>query len=268
MPRPHTEFIQHQALDWKPLASDYLRPAMAKTLSRDPASGAMTNLLHYEPGLDQEISFFQSADEEFFILDGDLSINGVRYGPGDYGYLPKGFLFNRFKSDAGATVITCWEGTVEARAGDSPGAGYRIDQLIGQMKTEDMAWEDANDPTIAGANVGIKVLRLDPQTHERTWLLRIVIEDGQPFEINGVEQHPCVEECFLIEGDMAMTQGNMRDGAYFWRPPMIPHGPMGTRRGFFGFFRSKEGEAFATQWSEAKTPIDWDAAYRPILPAS
>lgn len=267
MPRPHTEFIQQQQLDWTPLPPEGLRRASVKTLSRDPTSDATTNLLRYDPGLEQDTPFTQSADEEFFVVDGDLAINGVRYRRGDYGFLPEGFLFSRFGSDSGATVLTCWEGAVQARPSDSPGAGYRIDRLMGQIRTADLPWEDANDPTLAGANVGIKVLRLDPQTQERTWLLRIVIEDGQPFEINGVERHPCVEECFLIEGDMTMTQGTMRDGAYFWRPPMIAHGPMGTRRGFFGFFRSKEGEAFATEWSEAKTAIDWNAAYRPILPA-
>lgn len=265
MPRPHTEFIQHQTLDWEPLPTERLRPASVKTLSRDPTTGATTNLLRYAAGVDHSASFVQSADEEFLVLDGDLAINGVHYRDGDYGFLPAGFLFTGFGSNAGATVITCWERELDVESSDSPSADYRVDRLIGQIKTRVLAWEDANDPTIAGANVGIKVLRLDPHTQERTWLLRIAIENDQPFEINGVEQHPCVEECFLIEGDMTMTQGTMRDGAYFWRPPMVPHGPMGTRQGFFGFFRSKEGEAFATQWSEAKTAIDWNAAYRPIL---
>ena len=55
------------------------------------------------------------------------------------------------------------------------------------------------------------------------------------------ETHPCVEEFFLLEGSLGWPQGMMRPGAYFWRPPVIEHGPGASLTGYLGLFRSREG---------------------------
>ena len=71
-----------------------------------------------------------------------------------------------------------------------------------------------------------------------TWLAA-----SAPYRITPLaEIHSTIEEAFLIRGDTLLGKhGEMRPGAYFWRPGMVEHGPMGNRSGSFFFFRTKEG---------------------------
>jgi hypothetical protein len=48
--------------------------------------------------------------------------------------------------------------------------------------------------------------------------------------------------------------GEMTPGAYFWRPPYVPHGPLCTRNGAMYFFRTKGGD-FDTTYEEVP---GWD----------
>ncbi|MEJ2534336.1 MAG: hypothetical protein P8008_02410 [Gammaproteobacteria bacterium] len=129
-----------------------------------------------------------------------------------------------------------------------------------------MAWGGATEPVVAGPRVGRKQLRPDSALGERTWILSMTGSEAEPVEVNGVERHPCVEEMYLLAGDFQMPSGLMRPGAYFWRPPMIPHGPMGTKTGFVALFRAREG-GFRTHWSDRGAAVPWGAAYNPVLPA-
>ena len=262
MPRPHTEFIQSQTIPWEQLPDSSPRAgAMRRLLSRDPASGATSNVLRCPPGWHYDGAHRLGCAEEFFVLDGNLVINGVAYGRGDYAYLPAGFERSDMSS-AGAEAIVYWEGQLELAAAD---ATQPSDTAIECLQSDALAWSSPTDSSLSVEQVGLKILR-QAANGDRTWLLKIDLLDGRPFEINGVETHPTVEETYLISGDMAMPMGQMQEGAYFWRPPYVRHGPMGTATGFLGLFRCKEGGAFATEWSAADQAIDWDAPYRPILP--
>jgi hypothetical protein len=56
------------------------------------------------------------------------------------------------------------------------------------------------------------------------------------------EIHPTVEESLTLRGDILLgSLGAMTPGCYFWRPPMVPHGPMYSRTGAEFFFRTKGG---------------------------
>ena len=107
-------------------------------------------------------------------------------------------------------------------------------------------------------------LRKDPDTGDTTWLLD-VDETGMGDEVNRLETHPVVEEVFVLSGEMHMPMGVLKQGAYFWRPPNIPHGPVGTKTGALGIFRCKGGP-LTTEWSEESYPVTWNAPYDPILP--
>ncbi len=194
-----------------------------------------------------------SRDEEFFVLDGAMTINGMDFSAGDYGYHPAGYERHQVVGPDGCGVLTFRE------PAGADGA------LIEHLRTRDMPWGSATDATVAGSSVGRKLLRPDSASGERTWMLKIETGPGKPFEIRGLEKHPCVEEVFLLDGDIAMPAGVMAPGAYFWRPADIVHGPMGTRTGFLGFFRAKEGP-FSTEWAKAESEIPWDASYDPVLP--
>lgn len=260
MPRAHTEFLRSGSLPWVAAPGGWARAdCETRLLSQDAASGACSLLLKYPPGWSGSVCL--ACDEEQFVLSGDLWVGATKYSAGDYAYWPARCARGAMGTRRGCTVLTFFEGVV---APTVP-ADYDESELIEKVSTSAMAWAPPSDATLAAGRVGRKVLKPSERSGGRTWLLKIEADGSNPFEISGVERHPCVEEMFLLEGDMAMTCGTMRKGDYFWRPPMIPHGPMGTRDGFLGFFRAKEG-AFDTEWSVTEEAIPWDAPYSPTLP--
>ena len=252
MPREHVEFIHAQAIPWNAESGRFDRTGAAvRVLSEDPVSGACSTVIRY-PGGWSAASTNLSDDEEFFVLAGELTLNNMTYGAGDYAYLPAGYVVEHRSSQPGATVLTFFEAA-------------QSDHFVERIATRTQEKIAASDPVVASERVSRQLLKPDSVNGERTWILHIDGSADNPFIVDGVERHPCVEEMFLLDGEFVMGCGRMRRGAYFWRPPMIPHGPMGTDVGFSGFFRAKEGN-FSTQWSDAESKVDWRAAYLPTLP--
>jgi len=86
------------------------------------------------------------------------------------------------------------------------------------------------------------------------------LRHGQKCEI-----HPVVEEMYLLGGEIIGPQGHMMPGAYFWRPPGLPHGPFGAKGGSLLLHRTIGGP-LSTTYADAPAPFDWHPAYNPILP--
>jgi hypothetical protein len=205
-----------------------------------------------------------TCDEEFLVLEGVLRVADIDYRAGDYAYLPAGFPRGALKTDTGCTLLSFCESAPALAYGEQP---FDADRLTTRIGTTEADWGEATDPNVVSASVERLLLRPDTPEGDRTWLLRLSIRDGEPYAINGIERHPCVEEMYLLDGDIHMPTGVMRPGAYFWRPPGLAHGPTGTRQGFVALFRAREGH-FSTEWSDADTPIAWDAEYDPVIPGS
>lgn len=159
-------------------------------------------------------------DKEFYVLRGEMRINDVSYETGDYAYMPAGFERRTTIVPSECEVLTFYEGETAL----PPGA------FVERIRTGEVEWGEASDPKVASASIRRLVLRPDTPSGERTWLLRL--ETAEPYEIRGVERHPCVGEMFLLDGDIHMSTGVMTPGAYFWRPANIPHGPTGSKEGF------------------------------------
>ncbi len=268
MARPHIEFVQAQVLPWKNLGTESSRPgAQAKSLSFDPETRAATVIMKYPKEWDMPIAHYLDSDEEFYVMEGALWIGSVEYTKGDYAYLPAGMPRPSMHSTAGATVMTFYEGSHRTVYGEAPLGLYDPARLIAKIASEKMPWGDPSDPIVAATanGAGRKLLRQDPQNGERTWLLRFGPDDPKKMTHGRIETHPVVEEVFLIEGEISMPYGTLKPGAYFWRPPHIEHGPVGTRKGLFGLFRCKGGP-LTTHWSEHEVPIEWNPRYTPTLP--
>lgn len=264
--RPHIEFIQAQVLPWTPQGPASARPGTEmKTLSRDAETGAASMIVRYPAGWRMGEARALACDEELFVLKGAFAVNGVTYRKGDYAYLPAGFARRDMASPEGADVLVFFEGA--SRKVEANAAASDPTRLIEKTPSEEMAWGHPSDPTVAAAakDAGRKVLREDPITKERTWLLKFGADDPAQTTHGHIERHPVVEELFLLSGEISMTCGVLKPGAYFWRPPHIPHGPFGSRTGLYGFFRCKGGP-LTTQWSDEKRPIQWTADYKPTLP--
>jgi len=269
MPRPHIEFIQSQVLPWKELGEGASRPGAAvKSLSFDPTTKATTVMMRYPKGWRLSAAHYLDSDEELFVIEGALWVNDTEYVKGDYAYLPAGLPRAHMHSETGAVVLTFHEGSHCTVYGAAPPGLYDEERCVAKVESEKMPWGSTGDPVVtATANdAGLKVLRIDPVTRERTWLLRFGADDPATTTHGRVERHPVVEEFFLLDGEVSMNGcGTQKPGAYFWRPPNMAHGPVSTSKGLFGIFRSKGGP-LTTQWSDEALPIDWHPSYTPILP--
>ena len=264
MARPHIEFIQAQALPWqRGLYGGARDDVESKVLSVDDKTGASTVILRYPPGWSRSEPESLAADEEMFLLDGDLAINGVDYRSYSYAYLPAGHERLTAASKNGAVVLTFFESAPRKVAADET---FRADGgLVEHIDTNLQEWELANHDPKVPPGMGTKTQRIDPDTGDRTWLNVIPPGGVKEGYMGSREYHPVVEEMFILSGDLFMERGKLLPGAYFWRPPMIHHGPFGTRSGLLMMGRSKGGP-LVNYWTEEKYEFTFDPPHQTDLP--
>ncbi|MFN2100444.1 cupin domain-containing protein [Altererythrobacter sp. MF3-039] len=265
--RGHIEFIQAQMLPWQRIGHGLARPdAEYKMLSRDPQTGACSVLMRYPAGWSRKGPEHILAAEEFFILEGSLFMDGHYYGENAYAYLPAGWSRSEMHSDQGCVLLAFYdaEPTLVPEAGD--GSAEQSDVAIPVLDTAAMTWDlTLNDENLRHLGIGRKNLRTDPHTGERSFLSLILPQAEPPGHKGPQEFHPVVEEAYLIGGSLTGPHGTMHPGAYFWRPPAIPHGPFGARWGAVSLIRFVGGR-HVNEWSETNAPFSFDAPYDPILP--
>lgn len=264
MARPHIEFLQAQVLPWFTLPGTAARPgAECKLLSRDADSGAASVILRYPAGFAIERPHRLDSDEEFFVLKGEVVIGDTVYREGSYAFLPKDFPRGPMRVKDGADVLTFFPHKHDNHFDAGPGFDKR--KLVDHVDTKSVAWDMVGvDPKVVGSGLAKLILRLDPDSGERTWLLRMGASSPDLKEAP-IESHPNVEEVLLLDGEISTHLGVHKPGAYFWRPGNIPHGPVASARGMTGFFRCMGGP-FSTNWSQHVEPIDWNHPYTPVLP--
>ena len=219
-------------------------------LSIDPHNGADSRRLRIAAGTRLELAG-AGVDAEIYMLNGQLQIGAESLHEDNYVYRA---------GTENALIATALDES-ELLVFREPASDSSLDiEIIDAKRT---AWGAASDPKVASAAIRRLVLRPDTPSGDRTWLLRLETDDA--YALNGIERHPCVEEMYLLDGDIHMHTGVLTTGAYFWRPPEIAHGPMGSTSGFTALFRAKEGR-FITEWTESDGTIPWNTPYQPILP--
>jgi hypothetical protein len=252
MGRPFTEFIQAQALPWRPGGVPGRPRVEVRELSVDAETGATSMLLRYPSGWRCDDPTALDVDEELLVLAGDLTIGGVRHTRFGYAYLPAGYRRDGMTSAGGAVVLTFFSENL------SP--GYDPARLIERASALDGEWGGDFHPRFP-PGAGRKFLRQDPVTGEQTWILGTMpLRSGRR-----PERHPVVEEMYLLSGELVGPVGVMRAGAYFWRPPQEWHGPFGSLTGNLMLFRTKGGP-LSTVYTEHEVEFTWTPEHRPILP--
>ncbi len=264
MVRPHVEFIQSQVLPWQSgVPGGACADAECRVLSQDPDNGESSLVLRYPRGWKREGLWHTTVDEEIFVLDGELTVNGVAYGKYSYGFLPAGFPRNGMEAANGAVVLTFLSGTLSDAAGEGDAGGV-ADRLVEKIDVRQTGLRNDFDlkrtPWKTTGGMGLTNLRIDPETAERTWVIGVLPMNP----ILKVETHPVVEEMYMLEGAIVGNLGVMRPGAYFWRPPEVRHGPYGSRTGCLILLRSRGGP-LSTKFHEDGV-FSWKPDHRPVLP--
>ena len=261
MARPHIEFIQSQVLPFIDGHYHARASAAVRTLSRDPDDGAASTMIKYPAGWRLNGPQALTADEELFVLEGSLSINGQAYDKHCYAHLPAGYNRTEMATSTETVVLTFFSSEPEpAKASD-----FNPDRLVEHLDTRAMPGQTGKRKHMQSGDWDPsgtihKTLFLDPETEERTWLIGLMPYWFSPM----IEKHPVAEEEFAVLGDICFPNGVMRDGGYFWRPPDIEHGPFGTWGGTLHLCRCKGGP-FSAEVRDGGGPT-WNPTYDPIIP--
>jgi len=265
--REHIEFVQAQLLPWLRIGPGLARPdAEIKLLSRDDSDGACSVLLRFPPGWTREGPEHLLADEEFYVLEGSIEINGQTFGQDSYAFWPAGWTRGTTRTLTGCVLIAFYSADPKLVGTAGDGSAENSPRAIPYLDVAGMAWDmSLNDPKLKHLGISRKNLRTDPETGERTFL-SLILPQAIPIGNKGPqEMHPVVEESYLIAGALTGPQGTMHPGAYFWRPPHIAHGPYGARWGAVSLMRFVGGP-HVNIWTEAEAQFDLEAPYRPDLP--
>lgn len=259
MARSWVEFVQSQNIPWS--ASDVLglRPgADAKVLSDDPETGAASMLVRYPAGFTADGGPID-ADEEFLVLDGDLSLGDTSFAPMSYAHLPAGYETGRLTTRTGAVVLQFLSRRPARLAAPRP---FDPARLVAHLDAFQVPYTGNFHPEFP-PGAGRKLLYKDPATGDTSWILGTMPMRWAARS----EVHPVVEEMYLLSGEVHGDRGVMRPGAYFWRPPHSKHGPYGTLTGNLYFFRTKGG-ALVTDYVDGGREFRWWPEYAPVLPES
>ncbi len=261
MSRPFIEFIQQQAVPWQQGLYGGARPDVeVRMLSLDDETGASSLLLRYPPGWSRSEPEHLLADEELFVLRGELQMNGRAYPQYAYAHLPAGYVRETQASPGGAEVLAFFSGEPAARPGSGSHQLLDESRLVEYVHALDGDWGGNFHPQFP-PGAGRKFLRRDPHDGEETWVLGTMpLRNGRR-----PEKHPVVEEMYLLSGELVGHVGKMRPGAYFWRPPEEWHGPFGSLTGNLMLFRTKGGP-LSTVYTEDEVDFTWMPEHRPVLP--
>ncbi len=112
MPKPELEFFAPDHLPWRPVAGSATGGAggagvTEKILSEDPASGDVTRLLRFAPGVETTGTIAHDFWEEVWILDGELIDvgKGQTFTAGMYACRPPGMTHGPYRVPRGCTTF-------------------------------------------------------------------------------------------------------------------------------------------------------------------
>jgi hypothetical protein len=222
--RGHIELVHAPQIaeqDW--VVAGWPAQPRIKVLSSDAVTGALTGLVRLPAGYRRPTGFLE-AETELIVLEGSLRVGETMRDFGYYEYAPAGTTQPPWSTETGATLLFfARDRTPEFSPHEGPrGADGRI-----EIDSELLPWTQSPIP---GPSEGLlhKTLRIVEETGEMT----VLVSNVRRYDYPMLEFHDCIEEIYLIEGDIWLgNSGLMRDGSYFWRPPFITHGPFYSETG-------------------------------------
>jgi hypothetical protein len=269
MSRDHTMFIQAQDLPWRHEADlAGFEGLEVKSLSEAARDGARTCLVRIPAGWSAAArSGWLDVLDEFYVLDGDLTLSDQLYVHDCYACLPAGFVRREVSSRAGAVLLLMRAARARWTDGAVPPEGsYDASRLVAYHNAFERGldgWEK-NTHTRYLPGTGVQTLRADPVTREIT-----ILYAALPFRFMDKRwTHEHVQEMFVLAGEYAINDvGVLRPGGYAWWEPEYLHGPYGSLTGFMMLIRSCGGP-LVNVIPDERVPVDYAAPFRPVLPAA
>lgn len=266
MARPLIEFVFAQHIPWTHGLPGSARDDVdAKILSQDSPPGEFSAIVRYPAGWSRPEPESLAAEEEMYVLDGTITINGHTYGRDSYACLPKHYRRSSAESRHGCVTLSFFDAPA---AESKPGATQDpAAPLTEGLNVYEKRWDTKTaDPTLEWMGIRRKILRTDPVYKQKaTFIISMPPHIYPENWACPTLTHPCVEESFMLSGDMIGPHGTMTPGAYFWRPAEIAHGPFGTRDGGMSIIRFRHGP-HVNVWGPDQVPYTYDAPYKPALP--
>ncbi|GAA0708476.1 DUF4437 domain-containing protein [Dactylosporangium roseum] len=251
--RPHVESIQDSDYVWH--AAELVRGsgrASERRLSVDEEDGSSSLRIDFHTDWHRAAGIHH-ADTEYHVLEGEMTYGDRVIGPGAYLYAPRGVPTDAIRFREGSRILHYREfGDAGFDPVDSLSAprwaDAREDVIV--LDTESMRWDAVPNP---GPMPGlfVKYLHVDPVTHFYTRL--VYAQEG--WTDHRLAHHPCYEEAYTTQGKMSYSFGDLRPGAYFFRPARIKHGHFTALEGGTTWLFRSDGELF--NWYTQNEWVRW-----------
>lgn len=267
MAREHVLFIQSQGVPWRKRLYGSVRPdVQTKMLSIDAKKGASTCIVRYPKGWSRRIPEYLTAHEEFLVLEGSITINGIAYRQHAYAFLPAGHVRASASSKEGCVLLQTFSATPTLGQGKSPRGMFDKKLLVEHLDTLSMSWDASLvDPQLA-AGVAIKPLRTDPYTGETSFLYSSAAHRIPKGELKPKWTHSIIEEIYCLDGEYVWGDcGVVGPGGYVWWRERVWHGPSGSIAGFNLWVRTVGGP-MENIFQKKKWAMNWNPPYRPQIP--
>jgi hypothetical protein len=227
--RPHVELVDERDLLWHigefPHAEGTARQ---KHLCYDEEDGSASLKVEFTSDWSRPAGY-HTAETEWYVLEGEITIGGQTMGAGGYWHAPIGVWTPEITVKQGTHALIFREyGDWTFVPSDEGLASVREDQRLIVHDTANMPWIDVVDGSPMRFDLGgtpvpglyIKLLHRDEKTGFYTRLIK-----AKPGWVeHPLAHHPCSEEAYCLEGGFDYSFGKMWPGTYFWRPPLVRHG--------------------------------------------
>jgi hypothetical protein len=199
-----------------------------KVLGREPETGAESLLYRFEAGWSAE-SVENTAAENLFVWQGELTWGEVALPTSAYAYRPVGFSAGPCSSPTGAVVISYAAG---------PNERLSSGRAVPCLDTAAMPWEPFHRDKNGEVLYWLKMLRGDEENLEVLFLLKarphVSEGNGEGDYVysrpSTVASHDGPEEAFFLDGRSYLYDGNLDAPLLCSRGTFVHRGPYSKHR--------------------------------------
>jgi hypothetical protein len=98
------------SLNWREVTIPDSSPPVTVATLREEPGGGFWGLVRFPPGWARPVSGHYLVDEEFWVLEGELTMSGETYGPEQVGRIPSGAVRRDSRAETGALTLAHFAG--------------------------------------------------------------------------------------------------------------------------------------------------------------